>query len=213
MTQPACLPADDPTLVLARVLLVEGDKHSLALDSGTDLIARRAAGCLLAPCPGDRVVVLVGPEPYILSVLERGDVPPEIVLDGNARVRARGGALHLRGDHGVELTTPKTVSIVAETLSIKNASTEIFSRSIHAVAVKARASFDDLGMLAKTYDLIAERISERAERVYRFVSQLDQLRARHLDYRAEHSAQIKGENTVMVARQVAKIDGAQIHVG
>jgi hypothetical protein len=49
--------------------------------------------------------------------------------------------------------------------------------------------------------------------VYRFVGELDQLRARHLDYRAAETAQIKGDTTVVSARQVVKIDGEQVQIG
>ena len=210
---------DGSRLLNARVLLQQGDRYSIALlegpaDQPHSLLANRAASCLLAPCPGDRVLIAFAPEPFILAVLERhGTSPSELLLDGDARIRAREGELELSGDEGLALKSKKTLSLLAGALSFKSGSVKLFSNTVDAVAKQARVSFDDLGVLAKACDMMADRIVQRAGRVYRFVDELDQLRARHFDYRAENSAQIKGENTVMTARQVVKIDGEQIHVG
>ncbi len=219
MSQPALsnpLPAPSPAvqLAVARVSLVEGPRHSVTYEDGTSTIVRRAASCLLTVSAGDRVLVAVAAGGFILAVLERdGETAAEIAVDGNARLHARGGTLELRGDGGIGIATKGKLSLTSELLLVANARTELVSKALDAVAVRARASFDDAGLLAKTYDVVAERIAQRADRVYRFVSEIDRLRAGHFDHRAEHSAQIRGENTVMVARQVAKIDGEQIHVG
>lgn len=206
MSQPRLDLQPQPTLATARVKLREGDRYSLAVDGAPDVVAHRAAGCLLAPAVGDQVLVALGARPFVITVLERcGDSAAEVVVDGDTRVVARGGKLSLESAEGVTVTT--------KALRIHSGLTEVLSHRIDAVAVRARASFDDLGVLAKAYDVVAERVSLRADRVFRFVKELDQLRARHFDYRADHSAQIRGENTVMVAREVAKIDGEQIHVG
>jgi len=203
----------------ASVLLQQGDRYSVELTQGASsepqhLLAKRAASCLLAPSPGDRVLIARAPDPFILAVLERhGTERTELLLEGDARVRACGGELELCGDEGVAVKSPKTVSLLAGALSIKSGSVKLFAAAVEAVAKRAQVSFDELGVLAQACDMVAERIVQRAARVYRFVDELDQLRARHLDYRAEHTAQIKGENTVVTAREVVKIDGEQIHVG
>jgi hypothetical protein len=113
----------------------------------------------------------------------------------------------------VRISTHKAIELVSRTMSLASGKAELFIEDLTAVAARARASFDEAGLVAKTVDTVAERMVERAARVFRFVSELDQLRARHFDYRAEHSAQIKGENTVVVAREVARMDGEQIHIG
>ena len=207
-------PSDPHTLLSARVALRDGQSFCLVVeDEGRDLVARRAASCLLAPEPGDRVVVALTPEPFILAVLVRhGERAAEIGFVGDARIVA-SGRLELRGEEELGLRSRGAVSLLSRALGIRTGRTELFSQQLDAVVQRARSSFDELGIVSRLVDRVSERVSERAERVYRFVGELDQLRARHLDYRAAETAQLKGDSTVVTARQVVKVDGEQVHIG
>ena len=81
-----------PTLPAGRVRLGEGDRCTVTLeDDGTDVVARRAASCLLAPEPGDRVLLTLQPEPFVLAVLERdADRVARLEIEGNAALKASG---------------------------------------------------------------------------------------------------------------------------
>ena len=211
-SRPEKLPYD--RVLSARVLLQHGNSYTVCLDQGGEHIARRAPSCLLAPQPSDRVLVALVPEAFVVAVLERdGARPAEVVFDGDAVIRSRAGRIDLDAEEGVRVTTRKAFEIVSSTMSLCSGKAELWVEELTAVAARARASFDQVGVVAVTIDTVAERIVERAARVYRFVSEFDQLRARHFDHRAEHSAKITGENTVVAARQVARMDGEQIHIG
>ncbi len=197
-----------------RVRLCERDTYAVDTGDG-ELIARRAASCLLVPRPGDRVLLACAPAPYLLAVLERDEPqrPQEIAFDGDARIVARQGRLELDAEEGLRFRTRKAIDALADRLRVRTGAAELVSRAVDAVAERVRINADTLGVVARHHDAVCERISQKAERVYRFVAELDQLRAHTFDYRAEHTAQIRGDNTVMVARELAKIDGEQIHVG
>jgi hypothetical protein len=49
--------------------------------------------------------------------------------------------------------------------------------------------------------------------VFRFVEEIDQTRAGTVDLRAQNLMAIRGENAVISARVLAKVDGEQIHIG
>ena len=102
---------------------------------------------------------------------------------------------------------------MSRALKVRTTQTEIATERLVAVAKQARASFEEAGIVSRTIDAVAERITQKAQRAYRMVSELDQLRARHLDYRADHSARISSENTIVTAREVVKVDGEQVHIG
>jgi hypothetical protein len=116
-------------------------------------------------------------------------------------------------DAGIQLASRQTVSVVSRRLSVHSGAGELLFDTLDVVANNARACVDKLAVIADSCDGVFERLTQRAKRVYRFVEELDQLRARQLDYRADDVAQIRGRHTVMTARQIAKIDGEQIHVG
>ncbi len=200
-------------LPAGRVRLTNGDRCTIALEQGGDVIARQAASCLLQPRAGDRVLLTLSPEPFILAVLER-DEKQEAVLRvaGDARLHA-DGQLSLEGRHSVAIRSGGLLAMVAKTVKVHSTTTEIASRMLTAVAKAARAKFETAGVVGEQLDVVAERISERAARVYRTVTELDQLRAKHFDHRADGHARISADSTVITARQVVKMDGEQVHIG
>jgi hypothetical protein len=201
-------------LVRGRVMLREGQRVSVTLDEGGEMVARRAASCLLAPEVGDRVLVAVGEESFVLAVLTRDEsAPSRVVFDGDTRLEVPGGRLDLAAEGGVGITTPRALSLFAQRIAARSAIGELFVDSVDLVAKSARTQVDKLSLVATTYDAVVERIAERSKRVYRFVEEIDRLRARHLDYRAEKTAQLTADNTAVTARQVAKLDGEQVHIG
>ena len=105
MTAYAYQPAPPPALPAGRVRLGEGDRCTVTLDDGSDLVARRAASCLLAPEPGDRVLLTLQPEPFVLAVLERDhDRAARLEVRGDA-VMTTSGELTLEGNEGVAVRT------------------------------------------------------------------------------------------------------------
>jgi hypothetical protein len=51
------------------------------------------------------------------------------------------------------------------------------------------------------------------KRSYRFVEEADQVKAQRIDYAAEKSVCLRGENALVVAEELVKVDGGQIHLG
>src|SRR5262245_6060935 len=88
-------------IVGGRVMLRDASSFSIALERGQgEVIARRAASCLLQPEPSDRVLVALAPEPFVLAVLERGsDRRAELAVDGAAVLRV-SGTLELDAEQG-----------------------------------------------------------------------------------------------------------------
>jgi len=98
---------------------------------------------------------------------------------------------------------------------------------LHLRARKGSVAIDELGffgrllqaevskvaLVAKEVDSVMDRLSQRAKRVFRFVEEIDQTRAGSVDLRAQNLLALRGENAVVSARVLAKIDGEQIHLG
>lgn len=208
------LPVTD-RLVRGRVSLREGATLAVSLESGSgeELVARRAASCLLAPQPGDRVLVALGAEPFVVAVLEQEDGrPAEVIFAGDAHLRATG-KLRLGCGEELQLTARRGVGIGSEQFDVKAKRGSLVFGELRASAGAALWHIARLGVVAKVLDAAADSVVSRVKRSFRFVEEQDQVRARHLDYRADQTAQLRGEMTVVVARQVAKIDGEQVHIG
>ena len=196
------------------VVLCQGRTFSVATATHGELMAERAASCLLAPRPRDTVLLSLTPRPFIIAVLLRDEEEPaRLVFEGDARIEAPAGRLDMVAAEGISATTPRRLSLLAERLTLQGKTGELLVEQAELIAVKARAQLKKLALVADSYDAFVERIATRSKRVFRFVEEYDQLRARHFDYRAEQSAQITANNTAITARQVARVDGEQVHIG
>jgi hypothetical protein len=183
---------------------------------GRTLEARRAASCLLAPAAGDRIVAAIsGDEVFVLGVLERSDRSASAIelghgvtidVDESQSVSIRGaGDLHLHGSRSVTATS--------EEVRIHAGRASLIAKKVEAVGLSLESSFDHVRQLGRVVEILADEVSSRLKRSFRFVSEIDQTRAHIVDVRAEGHVNIHGENTSVTARQIAKIDSNQIHIG
>ncbi|APR77369.1 Hypothetical protein A7982_02716 [Minicystis rosea] len=176
--------------------------------------ARRAKSCLVAPELGDRVLcAIAADDAYVLAVLAGREAAPTLLAaDGDLQIRARGGRVSVSGSEGVALVGNEVsvnageVNVHAPKGSVAIDELGFFGRVIQAQVAKVT-------LAAKEIDSVAERLSQRVKRVFRFVEEIDQTRAGTIDMRAQNLVGIRGENAVISARVLAKVDGEQIHIG
>jgi len=217
MTAAAKLIIDDAQLATGKVRLGDGRSWTVSLErqcgGAHEVTARRAASCLLEPASGDEVLVALAAQPFIIAVLVRDEGHPAAVrFDGDVRIDS-AGRLELGAARGIGLRTPAALSMMVGKLRLEARVAELVTERLSTFGRQLRACFDDAGLVAKACDLAADRLASHLKRSYRSVEEYEQLRARHIDHRAEQTLQLKAETTVVTARQVAKIDGAQVHIG
>ncbi len=184
-------PAPPPKLVYGTV--GNGERLSVVLPEGARL-AQRAKSCLVAAEPGDRVLCSTdGDMVFILAVLESAGAgsssTTRVVADGELEIAA--SALKIRA---------KTAHVTLQDL-------KLFGRSVEATLT------DKVSVVAERIESRASRLLVRAKQAFRFVDDLDQVRAGNFDVRAESLAAVRGENTIVAARVLTKIDGEQVKIG
>lgn len=183
---------------------------------GVEYRADQAASCLLAPAKGDEVLVALLPDrrAYILAVLERADARgTEIRVKGDLRLRSDGGRVELSSPEGVSMVTPRDVTVVAGTLSMRAVATALATEALTVVGKTVTGDLDRVKIVARTLDSVLDRFTQKAKRVFRLVEESDHLRAERIDYAAQKSVTLHGDNAVVTAKELMKIDGGQIHLG
>lgn len=152
--------------------------------------ARRAKSCLVAPELGDRVLCSRdGETVYVLAVLESASATTRIQADGDLELQA--DTLRLRAK--------SAIAALGEV--------QVFGRSLDAHFA------DKVTLFAERVESRATTLVQRTKQVFRFVEALEQVRAGVFDLRAESLAAIRGENTILAARVLAKLDGEQVKIG
>lgn len=178
------------------------------------LEATRATSCLVEPLADDRVLVAVsGREAFVLAVLARdGGAATTLATDGDLSIVARGGRVSVHGSDGVALAGAE-VTATAPRITLAADALDVASRSLSLVAELATSRLGAAKLVARTADLVLDRLFVRAERSFRHVESLDQTRAGQIDMVAKDCALLRGEHTIVGADGMVKVDGEQVHIG
>lgn len=204
-------PAAEPPVLATGVVKETGGRLTVELPERGLSAAVRAKSCLVAPDPGDTVLcALEAGRVFILAVLE-GAPTTRLETEGSLQIQA-GGPLSLAGER-VDVAARADLALVGARIKAQAASTEAHLGDARIVSGVLELDARRAALTAGQADARAERLLVRATQAYRFVAELDQIRAGVHDVRAEGLASVRGENTIVAARTLAKLDGAQVKIG
>jgi hypothetical protein len=197
----------------ARVVRREAGRLVVRTARG-EVSAARAASCLVDPAPDDVVLLAVADaRAYVLAVLEHASEGTECRVEGDLRLRVEGGRFTVVADEGVELVTPKTLTLLAAELGARAAVGEVWFDRLAYAGARVTAEVERVKATVGTLDQSLDRWSQRVKRAFRRVEELDHLRAGQIDYVAQEMLRVHGENAVVTAEKLVKLDGEQIHLG
>ncbi len=192
-----------------------GDSVEIASSTGS-YVATRAASCLLAPEVGDEVLVVFipGRPRYVLAVLERdARSPARLEVEGDLAIRASHGRVSIASSAGLDLLTEGEANVVARDVNLRAGRGNVVLDHLALLGGTVLAELGKAKLVTTALETVADRLLQRVKRAYRFVEDLDQLRADRIDHTADSTLSLRGKNTVIVAEQLVKLDGEQIHVG
>ncbi|MBL9027108.1 MAG: DUF3540 domain-containing protein [Myxococcales bacterium] len=195
------------------VIRVEGDVFVVQTDRG-ELRSRRAVSCLVAPELHDFVLVACqNKEAYVLAVLERESPHTTLVSEGDMNLQTRAGKVRLTAAEGVDVVTPKALNLVSQELAMHAHTAKLMLEDVVALGTRVVAELAETRLRGNVLDKVFERVSERVKRSFRRVEEIDQLKAKQLDYLTEETMSLRSENMVATAKDLVKVDGEQIHFG
>ena len=198
-----------------RILAVKG-KALRVRAAACDYDAKRAVSCLVEPVADDLVLVALAPHgaAYVLAVLEReAGARATLSTDGDLEIRQRDGRVTIAAQEGIDLIAAKTVTVIGQNLEINAAEGKVVVQKLALVGGLVRAEMDKVKLYAQTFDAVLDRFSQKVRNAFRTVEETDQLRAERIDYAATSTMSLHGENALVTAEQLVKVDGEQIHLG
>jgi hypothetical protein len=177
--------------------------------------ARRAKSCLVSPDVGDRVLCAVEPEgAFVLAVLTgREGAETRIEAEGDLELSAPAGKVAVRGADAVDLVSGGAVTTTAAEINLCAPRGSVAIEEMGFFGRVVQAEVTRIALVAQDVDSVISRIAQKAKQVFRFIEDIDQTRAGMVDMRAENLIALRGENAIVSARVLAKIDGEQIHLG
>lgn len=204
------------TLDEGTVVEAKGGSLTVRVDGG-DYAAKRARSCLVAPEAGDEVLVSFGRggRCFVLALLEGGGEEGKTTLDvdGDLEVRVATGRFGVRAARGVSLTSGDEVSLAGKTLSVSALEGTVFIQKLAYLGSRLKAEVEAIKTLGTVYDSVFERVSQRVKRSFRTVEDIDQVKAKTVDYAAESTMALRAENAVVHAEELVKVDAKQVQLG
>ena len=203
-----------PEQFAARVEAETAAGWRLRADRGT-VQARRAAGCLLRPHAGDRVLVFAERDKaWVLSVLERAGADERIIdTDGPVGLRSRSGNVSIHAGKSVELRGDEAIELRSARFGLRAGVTRLVSRNVTWLCDRCEGKFNVLRLVGRACESLVDSFRRRARTSYREVETLDRVDSGEIDYRAEANLSLEARNLFSRAEHLARIDGDQIHLG
>jgi hypothetical protein len=186
------------------------------LAGGQRTAARRAPSCLLQPEAGDLVLLATveGRASYVLAILEREQAAGgKLVHEGDLALQLSTGRLSIAAQRGVSVVSGGDLSCVAGTVKARAVEAELSIERTTLVGLALRAEVECVKFLGRLVDSILERLTQKVQRSFRSVSELDVVRAEQMDYVAKKNVSLRGRNALVTAEELVKLDGEQVHLG
>ncbi len=197
-----------------RVTRVQGSLFAVVSGSA-EYEARRAASCLLEPAESDHVLLSVVPSrgTFILAILERQGETIRLAFDGDVELHAPGGRVTIAAKEGIDLVSTGNVGVTSDTFKLTARAADLVLDHLGVLGASVQAQVTKVKVVAETIDQAADRLTQRLKRAYRFVAEMEQVRAERLDVAAQKTMSLHAQNTVVTAEELVKVDGGQIHLG
>jgi hypothetical protein len=189
----------------------------LRLETAAGIVkATRAANCLVEPEPGDLALLSADEfgRAYLLAVLERaGQGPVALTFEHDVDLKAPAGRMRIAAGQGVELVAGPELQIAAGKLGLHAAEAEVCVPQMSYYGQFLEAQVERIKLFGEACDSVFERVSQRVQRSYRWVAELDQLHAGHLNYLVKKLMSLRGQYAVVTAEKDVRIDGDKILMG
>ncbi len=197
----------------ASVTRVDGVEVVLDVQ-GSEVVARRAKSCLVAPEVGDRVLVAFGRDrrAFVLAVLEGERAAATVAAEGDLEFKV-AGRFGVSATDGVELVSGTAVSFIANALKARAFEADLVIDRLAYVGSRVRAEVSAIKTIAAAADSVFERVTQRVKRSFRFVEEADTVKAGRIDYAADTALTMRSKNAVIAAEELAKVDAEQIQLG
>jgi len=208
------LEKEENFLEYGTVKLAQGSAFTVAAESGV-VATKRSFSCLVEPLPGDMVLVSRAASGcYILAILERhGDQHACLSFEGDADLRVKQGRLRVAAQEGIDLVTAKDTSMVSAELSVNSMQAEVSIQHLSFFGTFLQGQIERIKLIGQACDSIFDRVSQRVKRSYRWIEELDQLRAGQLNYLVKKLMSLRGKYSVLTAEEDVRIDGDKILMG
>ena len=200
-------------LVRGRLELTDGEIYIVAGDDGSKIQARRAAGCLLRPEVGDRILVAreAGQESYILSVLVKANSEARLEL-GGASMTGHEDGLSLTAE-SIDISAGKQAKIRAPEIGLSGIKGAADFLTFNLNSSRMAAVAKHATMHAERLDSVIGRLTQKMRDSFRQIERLDEVKAGRVRRFIKERFVLRARDATIQADKDIKMDADKIRLG
>ncbi len=203
-------------LVVADVAEAPAGDALLLNEGGVTYPARRAKSCLVAPEPGDRVLVALAPDgdAFVTAVLAGADdASTRLEVQGDLDLRAATGRVQVTARDGVALRSTGVLDLLADELRVQARVGAVAVERLGFTGEALKAALERVRLVARSSESVVGRVVQRLGTRLSKVTDADHLQARNRHEEIDELASQQAGYSVLRARNEVRIDGKQILMG
>lgn len=203
----------EPRLGLGRIIEQTAQGFYVSTEYGT-VMAFRAAGCLLEPETGDRVLIawVDDGETYVLNVLTRQN--PEnntLAMPGDLSIQA-GGTMHLTAG-AVEMNGQESVRVRTSQIELSALNGSAKLGALRFIAGTVSGNIGRMKTVAKSLETVADRVIDRLGRRHTRVEEVEDAQVGRVRLLVKDLFSMRSRSTSIISKDKVELDADQILLG
>lgn len=181
-----------------------------------ELLVPRAAGCLLDPQPGDRVLLVCpsGEVPLILSVLSRASgEKAQLSFPSGLDLSVAGKPLTFRASEGIGIETEKFFRVVCGECEVEAGRVSLTALTMSWAAESCSLVARTFRIAAQLFETLSGHIETKAGSAHRRIDTVDHVQSGQTTLETESLFSLTAGSALIEARDLARIDSGQVHLG
>ncbi len=189
-----------------------GEDYMVETPAGI-LKTRLAAGCLLQPESGDRVLLTHSPEEsYILAVLAKRNPTTGRMQLGGVRFSGREEGLTIEAAD-LELLISRRTRLETAALETMALEGRFFLKKAFFSAHRLLSRIQRFDLVTEVFNTFARKFVQRLKDCYAWVEGLEQRKIGRLRYLVKESLFLRARRSTLRAKEKVTIDGKKINLG
>lgn len=189
-------------------VLRRSEAGAVVLVGGREQASRCATSCLVAPEPGDLVLLAAHPtETFILAVLQRPGSAPAVLsaTTPSDQLVLSAGKIALKAKDDLEVTGPQ--------VTIRSGRLTFAADALSFVAKLLTQTLGRWQSSAQNMDMVATDLATKAARRVTVIDEADMLQAGSVLQKIQSASVTQAEAVVIAVTEDLRLDGARVTVG
>jgi hypothetical protein len=178
-------------------------------------LATRAFSCLIAPEPGDRVMLGRDSDScHVIAVIERpSGKNATLSFQGDLTIDVPQGDVSIASQQQIRLASAKSVDLVSDGINVMAGKGIVNIDDALFAGRQLTSHISNVRTFAKSIETVADRLTQKLQHSFRLIQGVDQTKAGEILATVKNLFSLRSRQSAILAEKDIKIDAERIHMG